>query len=88
MWVFNFSPFNDYEGYKVGAPEGGTYQVVLDSDEARFGGAGRVGHGVAHFTQVEGTPGESSETKPYRVMLNPTYVFIPLVGVLMYTIVA
>ena len=58
VWVFNFSPFSDYEGYKVGAPTGGIYRVVLDSDEAKFGGAGRVGHGVDHFTQIEGTPGE------------------------------
>ena len=33
--------------------------MVLDSDEGRFGGRGRLGHGVDHFTQPEGTPGMS-----------------------------
>jgi Alpha amylase, C-terminal all-beta domain len=41
----------------VGAGEGGRYRVVLDSDEGRFGGQGRLGHGVDHFTQPEGVPG-------------------------------
>ena len=57
VWVFNFSPFNSYEGYKVGAPEGGRYRVALDSDATDFGGEGRVGHDVDHFTQPEGVPG-------------------------------
>lgn len=42
---------------QVGAGEGGRYRVVLDSDEERFGGRGRLGHGVDHFTQPEGVPG-------------------------------
>lgn len=44
---------------QVGAGEGGRYRVVLDSDEGRFGGRGRLGHGVDHFTQPEGVPGTS-----------------------------
>jgi Alpha amylase, C-terminal all-beta domain len=42
---------------QVGAGEGGKYRVVLDSDEGRFGGRDRLGHGVDHFTQPEGIPG-------------------------------
>jgi Alpha amylase, C-terminal all-beta domain len=42
---------------QVGAGEGGKYRVVLDSDEGRFGGRSRLGHGVDHFTQPEGVPG-------------------------------
>ena len=110
VFVFNWSPFNDYEGIKVtseaaiplfgcwmgdgssgrfpaatgggGAadadaaaaaarphtctlyaarphspmqvpvPEPGKYRVVLDSDAFEFGGKGRVGHDVDHFTDV------------------------------------
>ena len=42
---------------QVGAPDGGRYRVALDSDAADFGGTGRVGHGVDHFTEPEGVPG-------------------------------
>lgn len=51
VWVFNFSPFNDYEGLKIPVPEPGKYKVVLDSDAWKFGGNGRVGHDVDHFSQ-------------------------------------
>ena len=62
VFVFNFSPYNDYEGLEVPTPEPGTYRVVLDSDEVAFGGQGRIGHDTDHFTQPAGTgdvPGES-----------------------------
>jgi hypothetical protein len=106
VWVFNFSPFNTYEGLQVGrcacrpivlvrsaaptralppqllpaaalpfsarggshtptpapplppfprqipVPEPGKYRVALDSDAWDFGGPGRVGHDVDHFTVV------------------------------------
>ena len=42
---------------QVGAPDGGRYRVALDSDAVDFGGSGRVGHGVDHFTEPEGVPG-------------------------------
>lgn len=57
VFVFNFSPFNDYEGLEVPTPEPGIFHVALDSDEERFGGRGRVGHGVDHFTQPVGGEG-------------------------------
>ena len=41
----------------MGAPDGGRYRVAVDSDAAAFGGAGRIGHGVDHFTEPEGVPG-------------------------------
>ena len=37
---------------QVPVPEPGRYRVVLDSDAHEFGGQGRVGHDVDHFTQV------------------------------------
>ena len=41
----------------MGAPDGGRYRVALDSDADDFGGSGRVGHGIDHFTEPEGVPG-------------------------------
>jgi 1,4-alpha-glucan branching enzyme len=58
VFVFNFSPSEAYEGYKIGVPDGGKYRVALDSDDPAFGGQGRVGHDVDHFTSPEGEPGE------------------------------
>lgn len=37
---------------QVPVPEPGRYRVALDSDAWDFGGPGRVGHDVDHFTQV------------------------------------
>ncbi|VVA25717.1 PREDICTED: 1 [Prunus dulcis] len=55
--VFNFHPENTYDGYKVGCDLPGKYRVALDSDACEFGGHGRVGHDVDHFTFPEGIPG-------------------------------
>ncbi|KAK1324543.1 hypothetical protein QJS10_CPA01g00272 [Acorus calamus] len=57
VFVFNFHPENTYEGYKVGCDLPGKYRVALDSDAFEFGGHGRVGHDVDHFTSPEGIPG-------------------------------
>ena len=52
VFVFNFSPFEGYEGLAVPVPIPGKYRAVLDSDALEFGGKGRIGHGVDHFSQV------------------------------------
>ncbi|GJN39398.1 hypothetical protein PR202_gb28512 [Eleusine coracana subsp. coracana] len=57
VFVFNFHPKKTYEGYKVGCDLPGKYRVALDSDALVFGGHGRVGHDVDHFTSPEGVPG-------------------------------
>ncbi|PON90456.1 Glycoside hydrolase [Trema orientale] len=57
VFVFNFHPENSYDGYKVGCDLPGKYRVALDSDAWEFGGHGRVGHDVDHFTSPEGIPG-------------------------------
>ncbi|CAD6338235.1 unnamed protein product [Miscanthus lutarioriparius] len=57
VFVFNFHPKKTYEGYKVGCDLPGKYRIALDSDALVFGGHGRVGHDVDHFTSPEGIPG-------------------------------
>jgi len=42
VFVFNFNPTNSYDGHWVSVPEVGDYQVVLTTDEGRFGGFDRV----------------------------------------------
>eukprot|EP00249_Psilotum_nudum_P020063 c27542_g1_i7 orf=460-2403(+) len=58
VFVFNFHPVNTYSGYKVGCDLPGKYRVTLDSDSLEYGGQGRVGHDVDHFTTPEGEPGK------------------------------
>jgi len=42
VFVFNFDPVRSYQDYGVLVPPGGTYRLVLNSDETRFGGQGRI----------------------------------------------
>eukprot|EP00270_Netrium_digitus_P010927 TRINITY_DN3429_c0_g1_i1.p1 TRINITY_DN3429_c0_g1~~TRINITY_DN3429_c0_g1_i1.p1 ORF type:complete len:809 (-),score=149.83 TRINITY_DN3429_c0_g1_i1:192-2618(-) len=58
VFIFNFHPSKTYSGYKIGCKTAGKYQVALDSDALEFGGLGRVGHDVDHFSSPEGEPGK------------------------------
>jgi len=72
VFVFNFSPDKDYEGLKVGVGLPGKYRVALDSDAFCYGGKGRVGHDVDHFTSPEGTPGvpeTNFNNRPHSMMV-------------------
>ena len=42
MFAFNFDPERSYSDYGVLVPPGGMYRLVLDSDEERFSGQGRI----------------------------------------------
>ena len=44
IFAFNFHPTRSYEGYQIPVTEAGDYQVVLSTDDFRFGGQGRVHH--------------------------------------------
>ena len=45
---------------QIPVPEPGKYRVILDSDAWDFGGAGRVGHDVDHFSAVGGMCGSGA----------------------------
>ena len=49
VFVFNFSPDKSFDGYGILAP-GGTYDVVLSSDNPDFGGWGNIDEKVKHLT--------------------------------------
>ncbi|MCL7030546.1 hypothetical protein MKW94_014177 [Papaver nudicaule] len=42
LFVFNFHPENSYERYSVGADEAGEYQLILDTDDVKYGGQGHL----------------------------------------------
>nr|XP_002126483.1 1,4-alpha-glucan-branching enzyme-like isoform X1 [Ciona intestinalis] len=41
IFVFNFHPTKSYKNYKIPVQNGGSYNIVLDSDEKFFGGKNR-----------------------------------------------
>lgn len=52
IFVFNWSPNRSFDGYGFLAPAG-EYEVVLDSDDPKFGGFGLVDDSVHHFTSPD-----------------------------------
>jgi 1,4-alpha-glucan branching enzyme len=42
VFAFNFDPDRSYSDYGVLVPPGGMYHLLIDSDEARFSGYGRI----------------------------------------------
>ncbi|XP_038996187.1 1,4-alpha-glucan-branching enzyme 3, chloroplastic/amyloplastic [Hibiscus syriacus] len=42
LFVFNFHPTDSYERYCIGVDEAGEYQVILNTDEIRYGGQGII----------------------------------------------
>ena len=50
IFAFNFNPSKSFDNYGFGAPEG-EWSKLLDSDELRFGGFGRLPQGERHITQ-------------------------------------
>jgi 1,4-alpha-glucan branching enzyme len=50
LFVFNWSGTRAIPDYKLPAPKAGEWKVVLDSDDARFGGLARQDAAVHHFT--------------------------------------
>ena len=56
VFAFNFHPQKSFEGYFIPVPEEGTYQVVLCSDDEKFGGYNRVDK--TYIYEATKTPGD------------------------------
>ncbi|CAI7595980.1 unnamed protein product [Penicillium manginii] len=50
LWIFNFHPTESFTDYRVGVDVAGTYRIVLDTDDAAFGGLGRNVKETRFFT--------------------------------------
>ena len=48
LFVFNFNATRSYEGYGVLVPPAHDWRHVLDTDEPRFGGQGRIQPGAVY----------------------------------------
>jgi 1,4-alpha-glucan branching enzyme len=56
FFVFNFHPSHSFFNYRMDAPEG-AYRLILDTDQALFGGHDRVVKDQIFFTAPEGDAG-------------------------------
>jgi 1,4-alpha-glucan branching enzyme len=65
VFAFNFHPTASYTGYKVGAPCEGEWVVALDSDDAAYGGHGRIDHAVAASANCGGWNGRPAYFQAY-----------------------
>jgi 1,4-alpha-glucan branching enzyme len=70
LFVFNFTPV-PRPAYQVGAPQNGTWTVILNSDEPRFGGSGTGAMGAI-----------TSSKKPFHGQPASCLVDLPPLGVL------
>ncbi len=52
-FAFNFHPYNSYEQYFIEVPKVGTYRAVLSTDDAVFGGFGRVDRAYMYNATVQ-----------------------------------
>jgi 1,4-alpha-glucan branching enzyme len=50
VFVFNFNPTESYNHFELPIHENGRFRIILDTDEKRFGGQGRISHEVDHNT--------------------------------------
>ncbi|XP_048235255.1 1,4-alpha-glucan-branching enzyme 3, chloroplastic/amyloplastic isoform X3 [Ricinus communis] len=42
LFIFNFHPTNAYKRYSVGVEDAGEYQIILNTDEKKYGGQGLI----------------------------------------------
>ena len=72
IFAFNFHPTRSFSDYRFPAPAG-QYRIVLNSDDARFGGHMRVDNAQTHFTLApsgaDHPPGRLSLYLPNRTAL-------------------
>ena len=50
IFVFNFHPTNCIPNYEFYIPESGVYKIILNSDDSKYGGFGRVDNNTEFFS--------------------------------------
>lgn len=48
VFIFNFHPMSSYAGFELPIHEKASFQVILDTDEERFGGQKRISHSTIY----------------------------------------
>ncbi|KAI5965404.1 GLC3 [Candida pseudojiufengensis] len=70
LFIFNFNPTQSFPDYKVGVEIPGTYEIILNSDESKFGGHDRIkdnenGKKQHFFTNDDGWNNRSNSLMVY-----------------------
>ncbi len=68
IFVFNFNGFKSFTDYGILAEKGG-YEVVLNTDNSKYGGYNLADDSVKHFTVAK--PTESSDDKEWLMLYLP-----------------
>jgi len=55
IFILNFHPLRSVPDYKFFVPEKGEYEIVLNSDDKKFGGHGRIKNGVTYKADKDST---------------------------------
>ena len=58
LFAFNFNPEKSFADYGILVPPATAWRQVMDSDEERFGGQGRIAHGTLHRPELVRHAGE------------------------------
>jgi 1,4-alpha-glucan branching enzyme len=65
IFVFNFHISESIPGYEFAVPEGGSYRIILNTDNVKFGGLGRIKENMDYLTRYE----SSTDTNTMRIYL-------------------
>ncbi len=52
LFVYNFHPVKSYIDYSILTPQG-EYEIILDSDDLKYGGFGLIDDNIPHFTHYD-----------------------------------
>jgi 1,4-alpha-glucan branching enzyme len=64
LFVFNFHPATSYTDYGIQCHPG-RYNLILDTDDKKYGGFGNIDHSITYFTQRVGGISGSNWLKLY-----------------------
>lgn len=64
VFIFNFNPVNSFPDYEQFVPEEGEYEIILNTDDSKFGGFGRVDMSISYPTYHK-EDGDSNFTRLY-----------------------
>lgn len=73
LFVFNFHPTKSFADYRVGVEEAGDYEVVLSSDEKKFGGFDRIDTSVIFTTTALEWNGRKNWVQVRRLSTRPPF---------------
>ena len=78
LFVFNFHPVKSFQDYQIGTKWGTKHKIILDSDEERFMGKGRLKSG---HTNLFYSNKKAFNNRPYNMKLNmPSRTCIVLIA--------